>query len=176
MSKSPRRSSVGRRLWLLRGVPLVLVALVATMLSMLSGGVAAAGIGAAVPVAGVAAFGIGAGQFGNTYSPNTPDGVAVDSKGDLFAVDQANNRVIEYVPSSPTSYPRAGIVVAGASGKGAGLNQLNGPSGVAVDAHGDLLVGDSGNNRIMEYAYNVSTGTYASSGIVVAGSGKAGSG
>ncbi len=160
-------------------MPLVLAAIVAAMLATLSGGVAAAGISAPVPVAGVAAFGIGAGQLGNIGSidyANTPDGVAVDSKGDLFAVDQANNRVIEYVPSSPTSYPEAGTVVAGAGGEGSGLNQLNGPSGVALDAQGDLFVGDTANNRVMKYAYNASTGTYASSGTVVAGTGTAGSG
>jgi hypothetical protein len=150
--------------------------MVAAMLSMLSSGAAAAGIGAPVPVAGVAAFGIGAGQLGNLDSVDSPEGVAVDSKGDLFAVDQANDRVIEYVPSSPTSYPKVGTVVAGAGGGGSGLNQLNDPSGVALDAHGDLFVGDSANNRVVEYAYNASTGTYASSGTVVAGTGVAGSG
>ena len=160
-------------------MPLVLSAMVAAMLSMLSAGAAAAGIGAPVPVAGVAAFGIGAGQLGNIDSvdfANTPDGIAVDSKGDLFAVDQANNRVVEYVPSSPTSYPKVGTVVAGGGGEGSGLNQLDDPSGVALDAHGDLFVGDSGNNRVTEYAYNASTGTYTSSGTVVAGTGTAGSG
>jgi hypothetical protein len=174
MLNSPRRSSAARRLWLLRATPLVLAAMVTAMLPMLSSGAAAAGIGAPVPVAGVAAFGIGAGQLGNFA--NTPDGVAVDSKGDLFAVDQADNRVIEYVPSSPTSYPKVGTVVAGAGGEGSGLNQLNDPSGVAIDAHGDLFVGDSANNRVVEYAYNASAGTYASSGTVVAGTGVAGSG
>ncbi len=179
MLKSPRRSSVTRGLWLLRATPLVLAAMVAAMLSMSSSGAAAAGIGAPVPVAGVDAFGVGAGQIGNLDSvnfANTPDGVAVDSKGDLFAVDQANNRVIEYVPSSPTSYPKVGTVVAGVGGEGSGLNQLNDPSGVALDAHGDLFVGDGANNRVVEYAYNASTGTYASSGTVVAGTGVAGSG
>ncbi len=132
-----------------------------------------------MPAAGVAAFGIGAGQLGNLGSvdfASTPDGVAVDSKGDLFAVDQANNRVIEYVPTSPTSYPKVGTVVAGAGGEGSGLNQLYDPSGVAVDARGDLFVSDSANNRVVEYAYNGSTGTYASSGMAVAGTGVTGSG
>jgi hypothetical protein len=130
-------------------------------------------------VAGVDAFGIGAGQLGNLdvvdYA-NTPDGVAVDSRGDLFAVDQANSRVIEYVPSSTASYPKVGTVVAGAGGEGSGPDQLDVPSGVAVDSSGDIFIGDSLNNRVVEYAYNSSTATYASAGKVVAGTGTAGAG
>ncbi|MGA3220241.1 MAG: NHL repeat-containing protein [Acidimicrobiales bacterium] len=162
---------------------LLVITTATTAVSLLSTGEAVAGEGAPVPVAGVDAFGIGYGQLGATDSADdtanfasTPDGIAVDAKGDLFAVDQADNRVIEYVPSSPTSYPRVGTVVAGAGGQGSGLNQLYNPSGVALDANGDLFVSDSANERVMEYAYNATTGTYASAGTVVAGTGTAGSG
>src|SRR5262249_41808082 len=64
----------------------------------------------------------------------------------------------------------------GAGGQGSGLNQLSRPSGVALDASGNLFVGDSGNNRVIEYAYNAATGSYASAGTVVAGTGAAGTG
>jgi len=132
-----------------------------------------------VPVAGVLAFGIGAGQLGSFQGGSqsaSPAGLAFDAKGDLFAADPTNNRVIEYTPSSPTSYPQTGTVVAGAGGQGSGLNQLSDPNGVALDAAGDLFVADSTNNRVVEYPYNAATGSYASSGKVVAGTGTAGSG
>ena len=115
-------------------------------------------------------FGIGAGQLGS------PNGVAFDAKGDLFVADTPNNRVIEYTPSSAVPYPKVGTVVAGTGGQGSGLSQLSHPSGVAVDASGNLLVGDSGNNRVVEYGYNAAAGSYLSAGTVVAGTGAAGSG
>ena len=133
----------------------------------------------AVPVAGVLAFGIGAGQLGSPgggSQSNSPAGLAFNGQGDLFAADVTNNRVVEYAPGSPTSYPRSGTVVGGAGGAGSGLNQLSGPTGVAVDAAGDLFVADSLNNRVVEYAYNAATASFATSGKIVAGTGTAGSG
>ena len=121
-------------------------------------------------MAGVLAFGIGAGQLGIQNIQNDGgEGIAFDAKGDLFVADTGDNRVIEYTPSSATSYPKVGKVVAGAGGQGSGLGQLSRPRGVAFDASGDLFVGDSGNNRVVEYAYNAATGSYASAGTVVAG-------
>ena len=155
--------------------PLFVLTAVVFVVPVLSGGAAAAGVSPPVPVAGVPAFGIGAGQVGGSPSSG-PAGIAIDSKGDLFVADQADNRVEEYTPSSPTSYPQVGVTVAGAGGQGSGLNQLYYPSGVALDAKGDLFVSDTLNNRVVEYAYNSSTGTYASSGTVAAGTGTAGTG
>ena len=149
---------------------LLMVSMVAVV-PVLRGGAARAATASPVPVAGVDAFGIGAGQLGVQALPD--EDVAFDAKGDLFVADTANNRVIEYKPSSATSYPQVGTVVAGTGGQGSGLNQLNNPSGVALDANGDLFVGDSSNNRVMEYAYNAATGTYPSAGKIVAGTGTA---
>ena len=47
---------------------------------------------------------------------------------------------------------------------------------MTLDAKGDLFVADSGNNRVVEYALNATSGSYASTGTTVAGSGGAGSG
>ena len=59
------------------------------------------------PVAGVDAFGIGSGQLG------TPGGLALDGKGDLFAADESNNRVLEYAfNSSSSEYAKVGKTVA----------------------------------------------------------------
>jgi sugar lactone lactonase YvrE len=161
------------------GTSVLVLSMAAFLPSVLPGAAAAAATGAAVPVAGVLAFGIGAGQLGSPgggSQSNSPTGLAFDGKGDLFAADPTNNRVVEYTPSSPTSYPRTGTVVAGTGGAGSGLNQLSGPDGVAVDTAGDLFVADSLNNRVEEFAYNAATGSYPASGKVVAGTGTAGSG
>ena len=116
---------------------------------------------AATAVAGIDAFGIGPRQL------DLPQGVAFDNKGDLFVADSGNNRVLEYTPSSSTSYSAVGTEVGGAG-------QLSNPSGIALDTNGDLFVADAGANNVMEYAYSASTGTYASSGTVVAGTGAPG--
>jgi sugar lactone lactonase YvrE len=161
------------------GTSVLVLSMAAFLPSVLPGAAADAATGTAVPVAGVLAFGIGAGQLGSSgggSASNSPTGVAFDGKGDLFAADPTNNRVVEFTPSSPTSYPRTGTVVAGTGGAGSGLNQLSGPNGVAVDTAGDLFVADSLNNRVVEYAYNAATGSYPASGKVVAGTGTAGAG
>ena len=155
--------------------PFFVLTAVVFVVPVLSGGAASAGVSAPVPVAGVPAFGIGASQIGNSYSAN-PFGIAFDSKGDLFVANEAGNSVLEYTSSSPTSYSQVGATVAGAGGEGSGLNQLYYPTAVALDAKGDLFVSDSLNDRVVEYAYNTSTGSYAASGTVVAGTGKAGAG
>jgi hypothetical protein len=116
---------------------------------------------AATAVEGIDAFGIGPRQL------NLPQGVAFDSKGDLFVADSENDRVLEYTPESSTSYSPVGTAVGG-------TGQLSDPSGIALDTNGDLFVADTGGNNVVEYAYNASTGAYAPSGTVVAGTGAAG--
>jgi len=170
----PKRThlSRGRRLRRLGSLGAAFLALsaVGLLTSVWQGGIADAATAPAVPVAGVAAFGIGSGQLSG------PAGIALDAKGDLFVADQTNSRVYEYTATSATSFVPTGVTVGGAGGQGSGLSQLSYPTGVALDASGDLFVSDTLNNRVVEYAYSASTGSYASTGKVVAGTGTAGSG
>ncbi|MHB8389384.1 MAG: NHL domain-containing protein [Acidobacteriaceae bacterium] len=108
-----------------------------------------------------------AGSAGNTSSSNipsttpepattaqfsTPMGLAVDAGGNLYIADQGNDLVAKV--------DLAGEIVAVA---GCGANcgtvpsttqepassaKLNGPSGIAVDATGNLYIADSGNNLV----------------------------
>ena len=121
---------------------------------------------------GVDAFGIGAGQLGNINAldgSNTPDGVAVDSKGDLFVADTANNRVEEFAYNSATAtYAATATEVAGTGGSGTKSNQLEDPGSVALNPEGNLFVADYGNERVMEYTYSSSTGTFSTSGTQIA--------
>ncbi len=166
------RSSGRAPTWLRGAVSVaLLVAAVAMLLAASPPARGAVAGGTPVPVAGVDAFGIGSGQLGS------PGGLVVDSQGDVFVADQSNNRVLEYTFNSSTSaYAKVGATVAGAGGTGSGSNQLNGPSGVALDAKGDLFVDDGGNSRVQEYVLNAATDSYASSGTTVAGPGGRGSG
>jgi hypothetical protein len=78
-----------------------------------------------------------------------PEGVAVDAGGDVFIADTFNNRVVEVTPSG-SMRAVAGTGKAGYSGDGhsARLASLNTPTGVAVDAKGDVFIADASNNVI----------------------------
>jgi sugar lactone lactonase YvrE len=78
-----------------------------------------------------------------------PSGVAVDAAGNLFIADQGNNCVRAVTPGGVISTV-AGNGTQGYSGNGgaATSSQLYNPSGVAVDAAGNLFIADQGNNCV----------------------------
>jgi len=96
-----------------------------------------------------------------------PSAVAYDSAGDLFLAD-ANNHVVREVTPAGVITTVAGTGVEGYSGDGGAATsaQLDTPTGVAVDASGNIYIADSHNHRIREVSGgNIST---------IAGTGTAG--
>jgi sugar lactone lactonase YvrE len=88
-----------------------------------------------------------------------PSGVAYDANGDLFLAD-ANNHVVREVSKTGTITTVAGTGIEGFSGDGAAATaaQLDTPTGVAVDASGNLYIADSHNHRIRKVSGgNIST-------------------
>jgi sugar lactone lactonase YvrE len=83
---------------------------------------------------------------------HSPQGVAVDGIGDLFIVDFANHRIREVVKATGVITTVAGKGTGGYSGDGgpATSAELLFPTGVVVDAVGDLFIADSGNSVIRE--------------------------
>ncbi len=79
-----------------------------------------------------------------------PSGVAIDSKGDVWVADTANNRIEEFSPEG-TYLGKFGEL-------GSEPGKLKEPKGLAFDSKGDLWVADTGNNRIEEY--NPAEGKY----------------
>jgi sugar lactone lactonase YvrE len=75
--------------------------------------------------------------------------VAVDANGNFFIAETVNNR-IRKVDTNGIITTFAGKVGTGFSGDGGFATNatLNSPSGVALDANGNLLIADTGNNRI----------------------------
>jgi hypothetical protein len=99
--------------------------------------------------------GTGNGGFGGDGGPagaaslNLPRDVVVDSVGNLLIADTANNR-IRKVDTSGVITTIAGTGNGGFGGDGgpATSANLSGPIGVNVDSAGNLLIADTGNNRI----------------------------
>ena len=111
--------------------------------------------GTIVTVAGTGTAGY-SGDFGPATSAmlNQPNGVAVDSNGNLFISDWHNNRIREVLQSTGNILTVAGTGTAGYSGDGGQSNSamVNYPGGVAVDSNGNLFIADSSNQRIREVA------------------------
>jgi len=108
----------------------------------------------------------GDGSAATAAELNLPQGVAVDSSGDLFIADTGNNVIREV--TSGTISTIAGTGTAGYTGDGgaATVAELDLPQGVAVGSSGNLYIADTGNNVIRE----VVSGTIST----VAGTGTAG--
>ncbi|HEX4595238.1 MAG TPA: hypothetical protein VH157_13235, partial [Bryobacteraceae bacterium] len=78
-----------------------------------------------------------------------PSGLAVDSGGNWFIADTANNR-IRMITSAGIISTIAGTGDAGSKGDNgpATLAQLNGPRSIAVDSQHNLYIADSRNNTV----------------------------
>ncbi len=82
---------------------------------------------------------------------NHPSGVAADSLGTFYIADRDNNRIRMVAPNG-TITTIGGTGVAGYIGDGgmAAQAQLNAPTGVSIDAAGNLYIADTGNQRVRE--------------------------
>ncbi|HST25025.1 MAG TPA: PKD domain-containing protein [Gaiellaceae bacterium] len=100
-------------------------------------------------VAGDGALGFsGDGGQATSAQLDYPEGVVLDSQGNLYIADWGNNRVRKVSGGIITTI--AGTGVAGFSGDGgpATSAQLDNTIGVAVDSQGSLFVADFNNNRL----------------------------
>jgi uncharacterized protein (TIGR03437 family) len=107
----------------------------------------------------------GDGGPATSASLNNPSGVALDASGDLYIADAYNNR-IRKVSADGVIITVAGTGQYGFSGDGgpATAAQLWNPTGVAVDASGNLFIADGYNNRIRKVSTNGVIATVAGNG------------
>ena len=104
-----------------------------------------------------------------------PQGVAVDSSGNLFVADTGNNVIREVTPAGAVSTVAGSGNAAESDGNGVNAS-FNSPVAVTLDASGDLFVADSMGNAIREISptgavSTVATGVWSASGVAVDGQG-----
>ena len=116
---------------------------------------------------------------------NYPGDLAIDSDGNIYIADTGNHRIRKIdrngiisiiagigAPSGPTPYflPMAmaltsSVTISDIGDNGPAANaQLNFPTAVAVDAHGNIYFSDNGHNRVRMIAPNGIIGTLAGNG------------
>ncbi len=80
---------------------------------------------------------------------NQPRGVAVDAQGNVYFTDSGNHRVCRITNGGILSTV-AGTGMVGSSGDGGPANEarLNSPTGIAIDAAGNIFISDTGNRRV----------------------------
>jgi sugar lactone lactonase YvrE len=102
---------------------------------------------------------------------DTPGGIALDAAGDLFIADTGHCRVLVVPARDGTRYGlhlHAGRAATVAGGSCAGVGSIGHPSGVAVDAQGDVYIAEATAQRVQVVR------PAGRAAVTVAGTGRAG--
>lgn len=94
---------------------------------------------------------------------NSPNGLAWDVNGDILVADRSNNR-IRRVTLDGVVTTVAGLGTAGSVDGNSTAATFRNPTGLAVDATGNIFVADQNNNKIRRISTTGAVSTYAGTG------------
>ena len=92
---------------------------------------------------------------------DTPTGITIDASGNLYVADSNNHKIRKITPTGVVS-----TVAGSTQGFANGTNvtgMFNSPTGVAIDASGNLYVADSKNHQIRKITPTGLVSTFAGS-------------
>lgn len=95
---------------------------------------------------------------------NSPSGIAVDSAGNIFVADSGNHAIRRISAGSGATSTLAGTGKSGSTNGSTKVAQFYNPCGVAVDASGNIYVGDTYTHRI-RLLTKTTVSTYAGSTV-----------
>ena len=117
-------------------------------------------------IAGTGAAGYsGDGGAATSARIDSPRALAIDPSGSVYIADTGNNRVRKVMATTISTF--AGTGTAGFSGDGglAGAAQLSGPRGLVIKSNGNVVISDTGNNRVRQVAPSGIITTMAGTGV-----------
>ncbi len=88
---------------------------------------------------------------GTAASFKDPIGMRIDADGNLYITDAQNNKIRKITPAGVVTTV-AGKLTLGAADGDLGTASFNTPFGIAIDANGNLYIGDTNNNLIRKIA------------------------
>ena len=101
---------------------------------------------------------------GNAAKFSSPQDITVDAAGNLYVVDNGNNKIRKITTAGAvTSF--AGSGTAGNKDSTGILATFKAPTGIAIDAAGNLYIADNGNNKIRKITAAGVVTSYAGIGI-----------
>jgi streptogramin lyase len=101
--------------------------------------------------------------IGVAASFNKPSGICIDDSGNFYISDQYNQKIRKITSTGMVS-TYAGSGAQGAEDGDASIASFNYPSGICVDALGNVFVADFSNNKIRKITLQGVVSTYAGSG------------
>ena len=93
---------------------------------------------------------------------SNPAGIAIDGYANIYIADTGNNRIIQAHLNNAQYSQNSVYVPSGTLFSG---TRLSGPTGLAVDASGNLFIADTGNSRIVEYSVTGAPSVVSTPGI-----------